>query len=557
MDRDRIIGLVIILGMMIVYFQFFAPRHSAKRSDHTPTSATTGVVHAQSPTSPLTVTKPATLIQPPASPASQTLESLPTFVVSNRFASFSFTPYDACLTKIELAKSPIVRKGPIVTATAATNDWEMPLRLRSFGDLPLTGVFCALEIHTANSLSFTGMLSDAILFRAYYVLSNEYFLHATLSFSNVSDTTIPTTNLCSVWLGRINHVSASPDRYDLRSADASILLPNGKHDLRRFKPEKKDVIQEILHPIVWIAVRNKYFAHILVPDTPCDAAFVASCGHPNDRLVSPFVAFSIPPLPPAHTASWHATLYAGPKAYELLKALPARLGRGKDYLDLLNLGWFSFLAKPILLYGLKGIYQYTHSYGIAIIILTIVVKLLTWPLQTKSYDSMQRMQKLQPELKKLQEQFKNDPRRLQHEQMLLYRKHGVNPLGGCLPILLQIPIFIALYQALSNAIELWGASFWWIKDLSLPDTVAHLPFALPFLGSAINPLPLLMTAATIAQQMLTPHTGDKTQKQMAYLMPVIFLFFFYNMPSGLVLYWFVSQILSAAQMLYLHYVRTP
>lgn len=555
MDRDRITGVIIIVLMMIVYFQFIAPRQAAKRT-HT-ADTTNAATSAAAPTHgtnavPIITAAPAAPEAVPAPPPALA-STAPCAELSNAVATFSFSSFDACLTKIELAHTPIVRKGPIITAIAASNSWEMPFRLRSIGTDILPGALFGIEASAAHTLSFTGMVAPGVFFRANYVYTNDYFLHAGLTFSNVSPDTISATNVCTLWLGRINHVGATPDRYDVRSADVSIATPNGNANLTRVKPDKKDTVETLDGPVVWLAVRNKYFAHILVPDTPFTAAYVASCGPASDREVSAYAAFELPPLSAGAAATWHGTLYAGPKAYEQLKHLAARFGRGQDYMEILNLGWFTILAKPILVYGLKGLYRYVHSYGIAIIILTIIIKLLTWPLQTKSFESMQRMQKLQPELKKLQEQFKDDPRKLQHEQMLLYRKHGVNPLGGCMPVLLQIPIFIALYQALSNAIELWGASFWWIKDLSLPDTVAHLPFNIPFLGDAINPLPLLMTAATIGQQILTPHTGDKSQKQMMYIMPVMFLFFFYNMPSGLVLYWFVSQMLSAGQMLYLHY----
>jgi len=561
MDRDRITGLIIIALMIVVYFQFIAPRQASKRL-HTLEATNAASLAATAPQGTASVPQvsaapapvDAALHAAPA-PHPPLPSTLPCATLSNDVAAFSFTSFDACMTQIELANTPIVRKGPIITATAASNAWEMPLRLRSIGSHSLPGSLLAIEQSASHALSFTGMITDGIFLRTAYLLTNGYFLHASLTLSNTTPDAVHTTNTCTVWLGRINHVGSTPDRYDVRSADVSLASPNGKSVLRRVKPSKNDALETLDGPVVWLAVRNKYFAHILVPDTPFAAAYVASCGPPNDRLVSAYAAFLLPPLPAGAAASWHATLYAGPKAYEQLKHLAARFGRGQDYMDILNLGWFSILAKPILVYGLKGLYRYTHNYGIAIIILTIIIKLLTWPLQTKSFDSMQRMQKLQPELNKLKEQFKDDPRKLQHEQMLLYRKHGVNPLGGCLPVLLQIPIFFALYQALSNAIELWGASFWWIKDLSLPDTVAHLPFSIPFLGNAINPLPLLMTAATIGQQIVTPHTGDKSQKQMMYMMPVIFLFLFYNMPSGLVLYWFVSQILSAGQMLYLHYLR--
>ncbi len=144
----------------------------------------------------------------------------------------------------------------------------------------------------------------------------------------------------------------------------------------------------------------------------------------------------------------------------------------------------------------------------------------------------------------------------QQETMILYKKHGVNPLGGCLPMLLQMPIFFALYKTIGGAIELWGANFLWIKDLSQPDTVAHLPFSIPFLGSAVNPLALMMAAAMLGQQALTPKAGGaNSQKGMMYMMSAFFLFICYKMPSGLVLYWFMNQLLSMCQTFYMHYVK--
>ncbi len=558
MDRDRLTGLVVIAALMIVYFQFIAPRQAARRAlgggaTNAAVAAATAPARAPAPV----IGAPGAVQAESPMPAvgAPPRDELQLAPLSNDCVTFTFANYDASISAIELARTPIVRKGPIVTACAESNNWEMPLRLRRLGAHDHTGAVLAVESAGASALSYTGVVADGVMLRAAYVLTNEYFLHAEMTFSNLSSTAYADTNTCAFWLGRINHVGAAGDRYDIPGVDVSVAGRNGKPAVQRVKPEKKDSAKVIDGPVEWLAVRNKYFTHILVPDEPALAASVYSCGPAGDRQVTASAAFVMPPMPPGAAFHWRATLYAGPKAFEQLDTLAARIGRGQGYIEILNLGWFSILAKPILIYGLKGLYRYVHNYGIAIIILTVIIKLLTWPLQTKSFESMQRMQKLQPELKELQAKYKSDPRKLQQEQMLLYRKHGVNPLGGCLPVALQIPVFIALYAALSNAIELWGASFWWIKDLSLPDTVAHLPFSIPFMGDGVNPLPLLMTVATIGQQILTPHTGDKSQKQMMYMMPIIFLAIFYNMPSGLVLYWFVNQILSAGQMLYLHYFR--
>lgn len=559
-DRDKMTGILLLVILFSAYFMFFAPRQQQAPANATGPATTVTVTKTSSPvlaadTSTTNEDGAGTerddiveAIPPPAN-----LEA-PLYTVSNAVLDCNFSAYGGDIYQIELARAASVRKGPVVTAYAPSNAWEMPLRIRQFGSLQPAAALFAPEQSSAAALSLTATVAEALFVRKTFILTNGYLLNAQILASNVSAGAISLSNAASIWLGRINPMENVGPRGDIRGCDVET-MQNDKLRVVRVNPSKHDVTNSVSGSVQWLAVRNKYFAHVLIPSTAMQLVSAVSLGAAHARELTVWGELPFEELAPGAAIAWDAALYAGPKSYHNLQTLPQLAGHGTQYLELLNLGRFAFIAKPIMLYGLGGIYRFTHSYGWAIIILTIIIKLLTWPLQTKSFESMQRMQKLQPELKALQEKYKGEPQKLQQEQMLLYRKHGVNPMGGCLPILLQIPIFFALYSALNNSVELWGTAFWYIKDLTMPDTVYTLPFNIPFLGDGVNPMPLLMTAATIIQQALTPHTGDKTQKQMMYLMPIIFLGIFYKMPSGLVLYWFVNQLLSAVQMLELHYFR--
>jgi YidC/Oxa1 family membrane protein insertase len=202
-----------------------------------------------------------------------------------------------------------------------------------------------------------------------------------------------------------------------------------------------------------------------------------------------------------------------------------------------------------MLYALRLLHTVTGNYGVDIILLTALVRIATIPLTQKSFKSMREMQKIQPQLKRVQEQYKDDQAKLQKEMMELYKSHGVNPFSGCAPMVLQIPIFVGLYNALLHAIELRHAPFaLWITDLSSPER-------LMVAGVGIPVMTLLMGGTMLVQQWLTPQQGDPTQRQMMMIMPVVFTFMFFNFPSGLVLYWLVSNLLGIAQQYLI--LRTP
>ena len=291
--------------------------------------------------------------------------------------------------------------------------------------------------------------------------------------------------------------------------------------------------------VQWLALSNKFFITLLKSNQPFTLfqSRVLEPGSSEFYFAAAGAQFGKVVLAPGATANWDFQLYAGPKTTALKSFAP-------DADKTMHLAWgpLDYLARLLLwvLVQLKGL---CGSYGWSIIIMTILVRLLFWPATAKANASMKKMSKVQPQIQALREKYKDNPQMLNAKMMELYRTEGVNPMGGCLPILLQIPVFFALYATLDGAVELRQVPFWWSADLAAPDTVAHI-FGLP-----INPLVIAMTLLMVVQQRLTPTAMDPMQQKMMMVMPIVMLFFLYNLPSGLTLYWTVSQIFSILQML--------
>jgi YidC/Oxa1 family membrane protein insertase len=285
--------------------------------------------------------------------------------------------------------------------------------------------------------------------------------------------------------------------------------------------------------IRWAAFDGHYFLNAIIPKTDQPDAAALDLRYKNE--VAKLLV-----LWPKGTLNASFELYLGPKKIEILEDAPQSLRAALD------LGIFTFIALP-LLHVLRLSHRLTGNYGIDIILLTVVIKALFMPLTQRSMKSMREMQKLQPQMAKIRERFKDKPDELNKEIIELYRRHKVNPLGGCLPMVLQIPVFIGLYQALLNAVELRHAPFFsWITDLSAPDRLGaiHLPFVEP---PGVPVLTLLMGVSMFVQQLMTPTGADPAQQRMMLIMPVIFTFMFISFPSGLALYWLVNNILTIAQ----------
>lgn len=274
----------------------------------------------------------------------------------------------------------------------------------------------------------------------------------------------------------------------------------------------------------WIAQEDKYFFSSLVPSSQ---VIEARAWKVQDSML---VAFKV------KSGDNNFVIYAGPKEYDRLAELKLGLEHIVDF------GFFSILARP-LFWLLKFFYKYMGNYGWAIVLLTIVTRIPFIPLLNKGQQSMKRMQELQPRLAELKEKYKNDPQKMQKEMMGIYKKHKVNPVGGCLPMLLQIPVFFALYKILQIAIELRGAPFLlWVTDLSAKD-----PYYV---------MPVIMGITMLIQQKMTPTSVDPRQNKIMMIMPVIFTFMFLNFASGLVLYWLVNNILGILQQMQTNMKKT-
>jgi YidC/Oxa1 family membrane protein insertase len=230
-------------------------------------------------------------------------------------------------------------------------------------------------------------------------------------------------------------------------------------------------------------------------------------------------------------------IYAGPREYGRLRLL------ANDESDIMDFGTFGFVSKT-LLNSMNWLHGKLGSYAAAIIVLTLIIKCLLWPMQNKATQSMKRMQLLTPKQTEIREKYKDDPTRMNAEVMKLYKDYGVNPMSGCLPMLVQIPIFFGFYNMLGRAVELRNSHFLWVHDLSQPDTVWHLPM----LGYPLNILPLLMAGTMLLQMSLSPKSGDQMQQRMFMFMPLIFVGFCYNYASALALYWTVQNLFSVVQL---------
>ena len=239
----------------------------------------------------------------------------------------------------------------------------------------------------------------------------------------------------------------------------------------------------------------------------------------------------------------NAKLYVGPQTHsELVKAAP-----GLEYT--VDYGWLSFIASPLFMI-LSAIQSLVGNWGYSIILLTILIKLAFYPLSASGYRNMAQMRELAPRLQSLKEKFGDDRQKMQQAMMELYKKEKINPMGGCLPILVQIPVFISLYWMLLASVEMRHAPFiLWVQDLSAPDTLfGHIPDLVPLLGGMpIGLLPILMGVSMIVQTKLNPKPADPVQAKVMMFMPIAFSVFFFFFPSGLVLYWFVNNVLSIAQ----------
>jgi YidC/Oxa1 family membrane protein insertase len=357
-----------------------------------------------------------------------------------------------------------------------------------------------------------------------------FSLEVDIKIENLSTQSLPYPS--GIVLGTIELNSRS---LDARFKEVFIKQPDR---ILRLSPRRAT---QIKHSGEFFGFRERYFCAILIPISFPEMLQVVKPDRTKSQLV---LSRPVIDLAPNQIGHLQYRIYLGPQQAELLKIFQP----GTE--EIIYFGFFDPIAK-FLLNILRLFYRVIHNWGWAILAMSIAIFVALFPLSMKQMRSTREMQQLQPKIEELRRLYKDKPQRLNKEVLELYRLHKINPLGGCLPLILQIPIFFSLYQALMRSIELKGANFLWIKDLSQPDQLVVSP--------QINILPILMAITMFLQQKFTmmPAAGSTSEQQrmMTILFPVLFGFIFYHMPSGLVLYWFVNSLLMFLYQMRLHPVR--
>jgi len=402
-----------------------------------------------------------------------------------------------------------------------------------------------LKAGDKGEIIYSKKLSNGLkLLKKYVFLSNKNTIDIEVTLENTSKNEL-STQIGLEWIGRVELENFADhgnkdiglkyaflkdqklERKDLGGVSSSGCTPGCGAPKKRIEPfESSDQ-----GPIKWYAFEGEYFAVLLIPPSSENDILLTLKGYEKNLLKGQLIA-SPTTVPAQGVIRKNYRVYLGPKTEDSLKELNV----GAE--GLIDFGFFTIVAKP-LLWFLKLTHTVTKNFGLDIIILSILIKIIFLPLTQISMKSMKEMQKVQPEMNRLKEQYKNDKARLQQEIMLLYKRRKINPMSGCLPMLIQIPVFIALYNALQNSIEMRHAPFiLWVMDLSAKDPIYVTP--------------IIMGATMVIQQKMTPTAADPAQAKIFMLMPIMFTFLFLNFPSGLVLYWMVTNVLSIAHQYYMN-----
>lgn len=394
-----------------------------------------------------------------------------------------------------------------------------------------------------------------VITKTYTFYGNKYEIKSSISFSGFNNL-ISNNSYDLIWSNGIRSVERNSVD-EANYSNASVYYGDEQVIVDASSVGEKEV-KEFRGRVDWLTVRNKYFAAIIIPEDPkkVEGAYIEGIQEKrgadglhesyNVRLTLPFQNQLV------ETQSF--TLFIGPVDYKELEAY------GRNLVKIVDFGSFfglKFVVRPIAEYVLLPLFQfintYIPNYGIVLIIFSIIIKIVVYPLTKSSYQSMKKMQALQPMITELKEKFKDDPQKMNKETMKLYSTYGINPAGGCLPMLLQMPIFVALWGMFQSAIDLRQQPFvGWITDLSQPDVIFSLGTKLPLVGiQEISGLAVLMGITTFVQQKMT--VKDPKQQALIYMMPIMLTLLFMSFPSGLNLYYFMFNVLSIAQQYYINH----
>jgi len=567
MDRTGIIVVtlcVILLGLWFIEQQKNYPHPPPQPVANTNITTTAA---AQ------TVTANSNAVSPPPNvvpvPVFDTNTPEELLVITNARARYTFTSRGGGLKSVELLDYPETvsprwkKKEKVVKDGVATLNLRAPVPvLAILGDASLVGDGNFTLTHIANGVHAEKSLVNGLRLSKEFHLSSNYLVNASVRLENVSDQ--PFTLPAQEWVvGTAAAMGPDDDGmndgamwFDGKSVQDQLVGWFSGAGFACFHGTPRTEYLAGSNNVVWVAAHNQFFALMAMPKEP-GAQIVARLvnlppfpnvepmpGTPAPQGIQTALVYPTATLAAHQAVERQIVLFVGPKEYRLL----ARIGEEfQNQADLvMNFGkYLGFFAKALLL-AMNWVHDVTRlGYGWTIVLITVIIKVLFWPLTAASTRSMKRMQVLAPEMKALKEKYKDDMQKFTKKQWELYRKHKVSPMSGCLPMAIQMPVFIGFFTMIRSAIELRGARFLWIADLSKPDTL----FMIPGTNFPFNLLPLLMGGSMLWQSHLTPPSPgmDPAQAKIMRYMPLMFLVFLYNYSSGLALYWTVNNVLTVVQ----------
>ena len=569
MDRKSIVALVICFILLVLWYplvvnKLYPPKPLPAGATNAAPSMVTGTNAAPAPG--MQAEAPVANV---FKGVSSTNEEEHLLEITNDNARYTFTSHGGGLKQIELVHYP-----ESVSTRAERLSTNRVATLNSFTPVPTLAVLGGDAVEgdgvfelkqTTNGVRAEKQLTNGLTIVKEFELSSNYLVFAKVRLENRSERPLPLPS--QEWVVG----TATPMNAQDPGTAVGMLWYNGAKgqdivgysffSTRGFACMPRTPPAEYRggqSNVVWAAVHNQFFALVLIPHESAEHAVMRKIELPrpsieeaelDSRIVrepAGYVATMIYPgqsLTPKQTVERTFAIYAGPKEYRTLATISSALNHDLD--PVMGFGFWGFFSKALLL-GMNWLHSVLRmSYGWAIITITVVIKVVFWPLTQASTRSMKRLQALQPQLKAIQEKYKDDPVKAQQKQMEFYKQNKINPMGGCLPTLIQMPVFFGFFFMIRTAIELRGASWLWVHDLSRPDTL----FLIPGLNFPFNLLPLVMGATMLWQSHLTPPSPgmDPAQAKLMRYMPLMFLVFLYNYSAGLTLYWTVQNLLSVLQ----------
>ncbi|MGD8366387.1 MAG: membrane protein insertase YidC [Desulfobacterales bacterium] len=550
MDQARILlAIALSFAVFLLWELFFVQRPSVETPEQVPAQTATKEPSATSPPAPQPAksytpesvgTKQPSPAVEPSQPAKRVTVETPfyTAVLSESGATIRSLKLKQYREAVDPESPPKELVGEDIPGGTVQTRIDIP-SAANLAEARFTlesGKTAVVVKEKSRTVRFSWASPEGVVVEKNYTFSPEsYLVDLTLTVKNGSDQPLQNQVLLSLF-SRFEETKRA-----IGFQGASALVDGHVSQIKLGKIGEENPPPGSVH---WIALQHRYFLSALMPAQPVQAlvqTFQPEPGIVENRFSQPDLD-----LGPGTQKQFDYQLFFGPKSMKVLDGAGYELDRVIDF------GWFDFIAKPCL-WLMNFIHRFIPNYGVAIIILTLITKIILWPLGNKSYKSMGEMKKIQPLMAEIREKYKDDKKKMNQEMMALYKTYKINPMGGCLPMAAQIPVFIALYRMLYEAIELRHAPFFgWINDLSAPDRLFHFDMSIPLMEPpyGIPVLTLVMGATMLLQQKMSPPPGDPSQAKMMMFMPLIFTFIFINFPSGLVLYWLVNNLFSIGQQYY-------